>query len=347
MLKRLIYIIIFIAGGIAVPASAQDLHFSQFYNSPLTCNPANTGFIPDGDYRLGGTYRKQWATVPVPYKTMTVFGDVQLMRDKLYNGWLAAGLTILKDEAGTGALQSTKVYGSIAYHQLLGESSLLSAGFNAGWVNKRINTTKLTFDNQWNGKFFDITAPTGENFSSNNINYFDLHAGVNYSMFPNENTYLNAGVSVQHINRPKETFFDGLTDSGSRYDNRLARRYTAFFNASIKPNDMVIVNPQAYYTRMADASELVGGVNIQYNLSGDGGKQLLAGVYYRLKDALIPMLGVQVKNTKFTFTYDVTTSPLGNFNQRRGGAEFNIIHQGLFNPAYKGRRDTRCVAPTF
>lgn len=345
MLKRIIYL--FIIAAAAVPATAQDLHFSQFYNSPLLCNPANTGFIPDGDYRIGGAYRKQWASIPVPYKTMTVFGDVQLMRDRLYNGWLAAGFTLLKDEAGTGALQSTKAYASLAYHQLLGESSLLSAGFNAGYVNKRINTSKLTFDNQWNGKFFDITAPTGETFASNNISYLDLHAGVNYSIFPTENSYVNMGVSVQHLNRPKETFYDGLTDSGSKYDNRLARRYTVFANASLKPNDRVIINPQAYYSRITTASELVAGVNLQFNLSGDGGTQLLGGLYYRLKDAIIPMAGVQYKSMKITYTYDATSSSLSSFNQRRGGSELSIIHQGLFNPAYKGRRDTRCNVPAF
>lgn len=347
MLKRKIYILLFACA--ALQAGAQDLHFSQFYNSPLTCNPANTGFIPDGDYRLGGTYRKQWASIPVPYKTMTVFGDVQIMRDKLYNGWLAAGFTLLKDEAGTGALQSTKAYASLAYHQLLGESSLLSAGFNAGYVNKRINTAKLTFDNQWNGKFFDITAPTGETFASNNISYLDVHAGVNYSIFPTENSYVNMGVSVQHINRPRESFFDGIdsTVSGGRYDNRLARRYTVFANASLKPNDRVIVNPQAYYSRITTASELVAGLNIQYNLSGDGATQLLGGIYYRLKDAIIPMAGVQYKSMKITYTYDVTSSSLSSFNQRRGGSELSIIHQGLFNPAYKGRRDTRCNMPAF
>ena len=342
MLKRLFYTLFFFTA--AVSAGAQDLHFSQFYNSPLTCNPANTGFIPDGDWRVGANYRNQWASIPVPYKTMSVFGDVQIMRDKLYNGWLAAGFVLLRDEAGTAALLSTKAYASIAYHQLLGESSLLSAGFQAGYASKRINLSKLTFDRQWNGKFFDVAAPTGENFAATNIGYFDLHAGVNYSIFPNENTYVNAGVSVQHINRPRESFF---TDSTSRYDDRLARRYTVFANASLKPNDMVIVNPQAYYTRMANASELVGGLNIQYNLTGDGSKQLIGGVYYRLKDALIPMLGVQVKNTRFTFTYDATMSSLGSVNGRRGGAEFSVIHQGLFNPAYKGRRDTRCAMPAF
>ena len=42
-------------------AFAQDLHFSQFMNSPLTTNPANTGFIPGGDYRIGINYRNQWS----------------------------------------------------------------------------------------------------------------------------------------------------------------------------------------------------------------------------------------------------------------------------------------------
>ena len=44
-------------------AFAQDLHFSQFMNSPLLTNPANTGFIPDGDFRLGANYRNQCASV--------------------------------------------------------------------------------------------------------------------------------------------------------------------------------------------------------------------------------------------------------------------------------------------
>ena len=114
-------------------ALAQDLHFSQFMNSPLTTNPANTGFIPDGDYRLGINYRDQWSNImSVPYKTMSVYGDVQVLKNKSENGWLGLGGVILKDVAGSGNLTSTKVYGSVAYHQTLGYSSLLSLGFNVG-----------------------------------------------------------------------------------------------------------------------------------------------------------------------------------------------------------------------
>src|SRR6476661_4653927 len=98
---------------------AQDLHFSQFFNSPLVTNPANTGFIPEGDYRLGVNYRNQWASITAfPYKTMSAFGDVQVMPNQENTGWLGVGGLILRDVAGTGSLTSTKIYGSVAYHQM-------------------------------------------------------------------------------------------------------------------------------------------------------------------------------------------------------------------------------------
>src|ERR1700733_4279994 len=112
---------------------AQDLHFSQFFSSPLTTNPANTGFIPDADYRVGANYRNQYSSImAVPYKTMSIFGDAQVFRNRIETGWLGLGGVILRDVAGTGSLTSTKLYGSIAYHQELGLSSLLTAGFNVG-----------------------------------------------------------------------------------------------------------------------------------------------------------------------------------------------------------------------
>jgi type IX secretion system PorP/SprF family membrane protein len=344
--KVLIALSLFTALLPAWSLRAQDLHFSQFYNAPLVCNPANTGFIPDADYRAGANYRRQWASIPVPYKTMSAFGDMQVLRDKFYNGWFGVGLSLMNDEAGTAALQSTRVYGSVAYHQMIGQSSLLSGGFKGGWVSKRINTSKLTFDDQWNGKFFDIQAPTGEVLATNNIGYFDLHAGINYAYFPNENSYINMGVSMQHINRPRESFFDGISPTGNAYDNRLARRLTFFANGSFKLNDMVIVNPQAYYSRMAAANELVAGANVHYNLSGDGATQIIGGAYYRLNDALIPMAGLKYKSMQVVFTYDATMSGLNQFNGYRGGSEISIIHQGIFN-SYNGPRNTGCKMPAF
>src|ERR1039457_7372715 len=112
--KLLMFLILLVFTGSAL--EAQDLHFSQWFNSPLTTNPANTGFIPDADYRLGANYRNQWSSIMAePYKTMSAWGDAQVFRDRIQSGWLGLGGVILHDVAGSGSLTTTEVYGPIAY----------------------------------------------------------------------------------------------------------------------------------------------------------------------------------------------------------------------------------------
>lgn len=324
-------------------AKAQDLHFSQWWNSPLTTNPANTGFIPDADYRIGANYRNQWSSVmSVPYKTMSIWGDAQVFRDRIESGWLGLGGVILRDVAGSGGLTSTKVYASAAYHQMLGVAHLLSAGFNVGWANKRINMANLKFPDQFDGRFFDSNLPTSVVLDNANINYLDLQFGINYAYFPTENLYVNGGVSAWHLNRPRESFFDS---DASGFDSRIQPRYNAFVNVSYKLNDDVIINPMGYFTMQSKANEFVGGGTVQYNLSGDGESQLVGGLFYRPGDALIPMIGFEWKNIKLMFTYDATMSSLKNYNNGRGAFEFALLRHGFYDEYNGDRRQSLC--PTF
>lgn len=322
-----------------IKLTAQDLHFSQFFNTPLTTNPANTGFIPDADYRIGAHYRNQWSSImEVPYKTMSAFVDAQVLRDRLDNGWLGIGAVVLSDKAGSGSLQSTKIYGSVAYHQMLGLSSLLSAGFNLGWANKRIDPSALKFPDQFDGHFFDNHLPTSVVFSSTNISYFDMQAGVNYAYFPKENIYINAGYSIHHVNRPKESFFDSKS-----VDAMIPMRHIGFINALLKVNPNLIINPNIYFTTQAKAIEAMAGMNANFNLANAGEKQLIAGLYYRYNDAFIPMLGFEIKNIRFTFSYDVTSSGLSKYNGYRGATEYNIIKNGF----YPDNTDRQVLCPKF
>ena len=331
----------FLFVGIAV-LHAQDLHFSQYFNAPLLVNPANTGFNPDYDYRIGGNYRNQWASIiNNPYKTMSLWGDVQLFNNRFDNGWVGLGGTMYKDEAGSGGLSSLKGYFSTAYHQMLGYSSLLSFGVSLGAVNKRVNLNKLTFDNQWNGKFFDASTASGETFNYSSIYYLDLNVGLNYAWFVSDKAYINLGISASHINQPRETFFNPK----SNLDNKIPVRYTAFVNGNFKVDDNWILNPNIYISKSADATETVIGVNANRNLSGDGGaQQLILGAYYRSNNAIIPMIGYQINDLKITFNYDVTTSSLGSFNGRQGAYEVSIIKSGVYG---KGGKSIKCPTVKF
>ena len=329
--------------GVALCGRTQDLHFSQWFNSPLTTNPANTGFIPDADYRLGANYRNQWSAImAAPYRTMSIWGDAQVFRDRIQNGWMGLGGMILRDDAGTSTLTSTEAYGSVAYHQMVGYASLISLGFNVGWINKRINTTNLKFPDQFDGKFFNAQLPTSVVIDQPNVNYFDMQLGMNYAYFPTNKMYLNLGFSVQHINRGKESFFSTEPDG---FDARIPRRYIGFVNASLKLSDQVIINPGGYYTIMAGASETVLGLNAQYNLQDDGDQQVIGGLYYRAGDAVIPMIGFIYKHIKLTFTYDVTTSSLKGYDGGYGAYEFALESQGFYNQYNGDRRQSLC--PSF
>ncbi|HEX6193408.1 MAG TPA: PorP/SprF family type IX secretion system membrane protein [Chitinophagaceae bacterium] len=340
MLRKLIGVVA--ACALYLVPSAQDLHFSQFMNSPLVTNPANTGFIPEGDYRVGINYRNQWSSImSLPYKTMSAFGDIQTMSNDDNTGWLGVGGLILRDVAGSGNLTSTKIYGSVAYHQMINAGSLLSMGFNVGWANKQINVSNLKFPDQFDGHFFDSHLPTSVNLDRNNINYLDLQAGMNYAYFPDNMTYVNAGYSIMHINRARESFFDPQVGE----DNRIAMRHNAFVNASFKLNDQWIINPNVYFSTQAKSYEVVGGINAHYNLSGDGEKILIGGLYYRHQDAVIPMIGLGLKDYTFTFTYDATISTLQNYNNTRGAFEFSLIKQGAFDRYNGNKKESIC--PSF
>jgi hypothetical protein len=102
-------------------------------------------------------------------------------------------------------------------------------------------------------------------------------------------------------------------------------------------HDKVIINPNAYFSMDAKATEIAGGLQANYNLSEAGEKQLIAGLYYRHKDAVIPMLGFEVNSLKFTFSYDATVSSLNQFNNYRGASEFSLVKKGFY-PTSAGRQ---------
>ena len=340
-MKRIKIILLhFLLGMLSLQAWGQDLHFSQYYNAPMLVNPANTGFNPDFDFRAGVNYRNQWASVGTPYKTMSAWGDVKLLSNRIENGWVGLGGMLWKDQAGSGSLTGTTGMLSLAYHQMLGYNSLLSGGFSVGYTQKRIDITKLTFDDQWNGVFFDANIPSFEPFATNQVSYVDLQAGINYAYFASENFYFNAGVSVMHINTPRETFFDASVSN-----NEISRRYNVFLNASLKVVDTWILNPNIYVSMVGNSREILAGINANRDLGDNGARQLIMGVYYRNNDAIIPLFGYQINDLKMTFNYDATISTLSKSNLTRGAYEISIVKSGIF-PSSQGRQ-TRCPSVSF
>jgi hypothetical protein len=76
---------------------AQDPHFSQFFASPLTLNPAFTGKF-DGLWRLAANHRDQWPSIPKAYVTSTASLDFPILKRKfpivMYLVWVYLDLVM-------------------------------------------------------------------------------------------------------------------------------------------------------------------------------------------------------------------------------------------------------------
>ncbi len=94
---------------------AQDPHFSQYFSSPMTVNPALIGRGVD-DGRLLVDLRSQWwgSTGTKPYNTETVSFEKRLAAQKLSsNNNLSFGLMMLTDQSNGGILQNNYFTGGL------------------------------------------------------------------------------------------------------------------------------------------------------------------------------------------------------------------------------------------
>jgi type IX secretion system PorP/SprF family membrane protein len=313
-------------------ASAQGIHFSQYYNSPMLASPANTGLVNEHDYRLGVNYRSQWGAVPVPYHSMSAYGDLQVFRAHNETNWLGLGAAVFSDKAGDGNLSLLRYEGFLAYHIQLSDHNMISAGASVASVQRRVDFTKFTWDAQWDGYNFDTRIPTNERTNISKTSYSDLSVGVNYAYYPNEDLYIKMGVGMAHINRPTETFFGK--------ENQIGMRPTANLDALARISDRLIINPSVYYTREKSASELLYGCLFIVNVGGEGSGagNLLAGLYNRWNDAVVVAFGYEWSGLRVMASYDYTISYLGQYIHHSGAAELGVVWQGQYKDAGAARR---------
>jgi type IX secretion system PorP/SprF family membrane protein len=313
-------------------AIAQDIHFTQYFTSPLTLNPALTG-LTQCDLRVAANYRTQWSTVSsTPYTTGTVSLDVATLKGKLPEGdALGLGLLAIYDKSGTGGLQNTTVGLSAAYHKAFGKDKLqhISIGIQGQLVQKNIDFSKLTFEDQFDPATGGTPYPTGEKFTNANLTYPDFNAGIMYSGKVSAHATAYAGFSYYHLTQPVETFMGG--------NHQIHSRQTAYLGGSFDLNSNVVLYASALYQAQASATEVVGGAAIGFVLNPGHDPEFqkntifYLGGWYRYGDAIAPYIGFEWSKMTFGLSYDVNVSSFTPATNGTGAYEFTVTFNGCFN----------------
>ncbi|MBI4648434.1 MAG: PorP/SprF family type IX secretion system membrane protein [Bacteroidia bacterium] len=295
----------------------QEIHFSQFYSSPFTLNPALTGSF-DGTIRAGLNYKTQWSSVTTPYETAVVYGDCKWHYKALATGnWFGIGGMIFNDRAGDGNLSATRGILSIALHKSFDRlrNTYLSMGFSGGVGQKSIRFSRLLWGNQWNGTMFDNVINSEENYTDDSFIYFDMNTGIIFSalIFRNINCY--AGGALNHVAKHRESF----------YGSRNAKEMKAIVNAGaiIDYRKKFVVEPAVFLTGQRTAKEIIIGSNIAFKVLNEA---LYTGVWYRLSGDITPVAGFLYNNFRVLLSYDYNFSRLYPVSGAKGGFEISIVY---------------------
>lgn len=298
---------------------AQDPHFSQFFASPLTLNPAFTGKF-NGTWRLAANHRDQWPSIPKAYVTTSASLDFPILKSRIPDkDVFGVGLSGLTDASANGLLKLNYGSASMSYHKALDENgySTIGAGFQATYSSLSLDRNKLTFSDMLTQNGF--TGPTAEVIYGNSQSYFDINAGLLYSGSTNGQNNFYLGASMYHINRPKVGFQDK--------NWFLSGRISAHAGGSFPISDLLTVHTSIIHQIQNKASETTLGAAIAANVGQDPEKPsaVYIGSWIRLNDAIVPYIRLEFGGLRIGASYDFNISNLKAATASRGGSEFSII----------------------
>ncbi len=139
---------------------AQDFHFSQYRETPMLLNPAQTAL--QKDIRVIVNYKDQWKTVASPYKTYAVSGEFAIKRLKNDKRYLAVGFQILSDKAGDSKMGTTAGLFSLNSILKVADYQRVSVGLVGGVGQRSVSTADLKWGSQYDGTSYVSTLSSGE-----------------------------------------------------------------------------------------------------------------------------------------------------------------------------------------
>ncbi len=352
-LKNLLLLLTLVFSFLAV--NAQDIHFSQFYMSPLNLNPAMTG-VMNSQVRVVGNYRNQWASVlkSNAFATYSVSYDQRIPVGRY--DYFGIGGTFWGDKAGQSDFKTLQGRMSLSYSKRMGgyrsKSHYLVVGVDGGVSQRSIDFLALQWGSQHDGEGgFDGTLGSGEDFDRDNFLFADLSAGLLwFTVLDNRNSFYFGG-AFSHLNRANQSF-------DSAQDIPLYSKFTVHAGGEFMGSRKIGLVPGAVAFFQGPSFELNIGTSLKFLLNEgrrSDNQSFQIGVWTRLAnrvngllvsdpdsttppsttdpgvsiwaDAIIVSTRFDYNNFGLGFSYDLNVSSLKPASNSNGAFEFSIIYK--------------------
>lgn len=315
--------------------SAQDIHFSQFYLSPLNLNPAMTG-VMNCNKRIVGNYRNQWASVlrDKAYSTYSASYDQRIPVGRYDN--FGVGATLWGDKAGSIDFATLQARLSFSYSKKMGgyrkKAHYLVVGADVGVTQRSIDALKAQWGTQNNGGTFDNTLPSQEtNLTNDYLIYPDVSAGVLWFSVFDDNQNLYFGAAYHHINRANQSFQkNGFEALYSRFTIHGGGEFLLTDRLGLVPGLLVYLQGPSMETNLGTSFKFLLGNSrtlqqaLQFGLWTRIAYKLDQGIH---DDAIILSTRFDYQQFSLGFSYDANISSLSKASNSFGGFEFALVYK--------------------
>ena len=333
-------VVLFVLSSLAL--NAQDIHFTQFYMSPLNLNPALTG-VMNCKTRMVANYRNQWSAVLAAnaYNTYSVSYDQKIPVGR--EDYFGIGGSLWGDVAGESRFGTTQGRVSLSYSKKMAgyrkKASYLVIGADAALTSRSISDNDLRWPSQITGDGFDPTRPNNEpNFNDLDFLYADIAAGLLWFSVIDNNTNWYFGAALHHLNRPNVTF---LGDEVNLYS-----RYTLHAGLQFEIARKISMLPFGVYMAQGPHRSLNAGTNFRFAMgpSRTTNQSFEVGAWYRVgnkvqgglhSDAVILSSRFNYEQFGIGFSYDINVSGLRQASAANGSFEFSLIYN-ICGPESRG-----------
>jgi len=278
---KFIFLFSFLCHSYVLDAQQLPL-YSQYIWNDYAINPAFTGATEYNPVRM--TYRKQWGGFNGSPELFTFGGHARI------NEKIALGGLLFKDETG-GAISQTGVLLNYSYRIKLNDVSYLSLGLS-GQINQYI------FDND------KVQALTPNDPALTGGVQKSLSPDAGFGILYQSHQKIKLGISVNQL---FETSLKNLNNTESK--NTLVRHYNFTGSYSFDLDSNFALEP-SILLKKSEATPVQADLTARLCYK----KVMWIGVSYRPKDAIVGLLGFNIKNVFIGYSYDATLSEISSYS---------------------------------
>jgi type IX secretion system PorP/SprF family membrane protein len=336
---RTLCLALFLSATAAI--QAQDIHFSQFYMSPLNLNPALTG-VMNCNQRIVANYRNQWSSIlrQNAYNTYSASYDQKIAVGRY--DYFGLGGTLWGDKAGESEFATYQARLSGSYAKKMGgyrrKAHYLVFGGDLGVSQRSINSLALKWPSQNNGAGqYDPTGP-GEAIDDPNFLFLDMSAGLLwFSVFDEDNNFY-FGAAFSHLNRANQSFSNQNIPLYSKFTFHAGGEFMVGKRFGLIPGAVSFFQGPSFQVNAGNSFKFLLGNSRRYHQAFQIGmwarvaNQLESG---KLVDAFILSTRFDYEQFTIGFSYDINTSSLSTASNGNGAFEFSLLYK-ICGPERRG-----------